>query len=88
MILPWYFLPIRFFLFPYSFLIWCFQYKCDQFHYDWNSDIFTIYGVKYSATLFEAWSKNGLPIGTKFELIDRDQLGIITIREIHDSIDK
>jgi hypothetical protein len=48
--------------------------------YDWAHDRFTIYGIQYSGALFRAWGEGGMPIGTKFTLVGRED-GLISIKE-------
>ena len=50
--------------------------------YQADRDTWVIHGVEYSDHLFKSWSKNGIPIGTIFELIERDENGVITLKEI------
>jgi hypothetical protein len=42
------------------------------FNYDWISDTITIYDTKYSAQIFRDWSRKGIPLNTRFLLLDRD----------------
>lgn len=40
------------------------------FNYDWISDTITIYDTKYSAQIFRDWSRKGIPLNTRFLLLD------------------
>lgn len=57
--------------------------------YDPNTDIFMIYGYRFSGEFFRLLCLN-LPIGQKFEIVKRDsKIGDITIREVHElSVDE
>jgi hypothetical protein len=46
--------------------------KNQHFQYNSRTDTFTIFGMRYSGALFFRWSKYGLPVGTKFEIIGRE----------------
>ena len=78
--LPWYGLLIRLILFPIQGIYYLYFSKFD--HYDFESDTFTIYGMKYSAKLFEVWAKNGLPIDSVFKIIQRTPDNLISIEKI------
>ncbi len=46
-----------------------------------TDEVIEIFGVKYDYALFRAWSKDGLPIGAKFELTNRED-SIISFKRI------
>ena len=52
--------------------------KGTPIQYDWVYDRFTIYGIQYSGALFKAWGEGGMPVGTKFTIVGRED-GLITL---------
>ena len=55
------------------------RFTCDwdqNWSYDPIGKTWTIYGTKYSDALFQAWGKDGLPVGTLFELVKREDATI------------
>jgi len=69
---------IRFILFP-SHLLLLIRDKSAPFRYDWESDVFTIYGLKYSGDLFRNWGRHGLPVGSIYRIDKRkDDTLVIT----------
>jgi hypothetical protein len=65
-------------LFPIQFM----AIKGAPIRYDWAYDRFEIYGIQYSGALFRAWGKDGMPVGTKFTLISRNDGSITLQREL------
>jgi len=61
-------------LFPIQYI----ALKGAPIRYDWAHDRFEIYGIQYSGALFKAWGKNGMPVGTRFTIIGRED-GLITL---------
>jgi len=52
-------------------------WRINPAEYNSVTDVFTIYGIKYSGDLFRAWGKHGIVEGTVFELIKRDDNMVI-----------
>ena len=71
---------LRFILMPLNTLWWIYDKKYKI--YDPWKDIYTIEGCQYTGYLFRSWSKSGMPIGQKYELVNRDEDGVITIKKI------
>jgi hypothetical protein len=57
--------------------------KNQHFRYNSLTDTFTIFGMRYSGALFFNWSKYGLPVGTKFEIIGREN-NILYLQKVED----
>ncbi len=74
-ILPKYLISLRWILLPLE--TYCLKSKWINF--DPMRGIFTIFGIHYSEDLFRSFSKDGLPINTHFEIVQREN-GTITIR--------
>jgi hypothetical protein len=53
-----------------------------DFYYDTMTDMLTIEGIRYNGEIFRQWSEHGAPIGTKLEIIAREN-GVITFKKIH-----
>ncbi len=69
---------VRFLLMPLDTLYWVFhewaKKRCMSrgIGYDPVFDVFAIYGVKYSGTVFRDWAKGGWPEGTLFRFGTRE----------------
>jgi hypothetical protein len=50
---------------------------------NWGEQYIEINGIKYSYDLFEEWGINGMPEGTKFELVKREN-GKMIIKRLED----
>jgi hypothetical protein len=72
--LPWYANTIKWIFFPIDSL----SYRSRI--YDWQTDTYKLEGIFYSAELFRAWAKDGLPIGTVFQIKRREENGVVTLR--------
>lgn len=56
--------------------------------YDWRRKVYTIFGVQYSENLFRLWAKDGLPVGTWFQLVERKEDGAITIGRLNEALEE
>ena len=75
--LSWQLMIIHWALFPIRTLRWELN-KGEGF--DWQRGVWTIHGMKYTDTLFEAFAK-GLCIGESFKIVKRDDY--ITIEKLN-----
>lgn len=69
-VLTWPAQIVRFILFP-SHLLLFIRDKSSPFTYDWSTDIFTVFGMKYTGDLFRVWGRYGLPNGAIFRIENR-----------------
>lgn len=70
---------IKFILFPIETTKWLLNTTFAI--YDFQTDTFTIDGIRYSASFFRGLGKYGLKEGTKVEIVKRED-GSITLKEI------
>lgn len=75
---------------PFYFILWpsriidILRPRIGSIQYDWNTETYTIYGMKYSDELFREMSEDGIPIGDKFEIVSRKD-GLVTINRLPNS---
>ena len=51
---------------------------------DLLNEVVTINGMRYSHRIFEEWADGGLPIGTLFRIISRDN-GVVAVERISEA---
>lgn len=67
---------LAFLLFP----LFSYGLRFARVRYDFYRELYIIEGVKISKAVFLAWSEKGLPIGSYFQLLSRED-GTISIKE-------
>ena len=78
---------VRFLLMPLDTLYWAFHERMKKkgiyggIEYDPASDHFTIYGMKYTGTLFRDWAKGGWPNDVLFRFETRED-GVFILRRL------
>jgi len=75
-VLPWYLVILHHMLFP---LDWIRYSQNNRFHYDFDRDTFTVFGLKYAAAYFESFTLE--PVGTLLKIVKREN-GLITVEKI------
>jgi hypothetical protein len=51
------------------------------FSYDAALDVLEVEGMKYSGQLLRLWSMKGLPVGTCFKIVQREN-GVLWVEEV------
>lgn len=65
---------------PVWFIRWVLMYEVGSIKLDFASDVIEIFGMRYSRHLFVDWAEGGLPEGTLFRLVRRENKTIVLER--------
>lgn len=64
--------------------------KKSHLRYHPLTDTYEIYGVRYAGALFKFWGKEGVPVGTLFRLVKREdgKIWVETVEEKEEEEDE
>ena len=71
-VFPLYVMVMRWMIMPFDSFRWYLNLNDHLFRYDPQQDVFTIYGMKYSGSLFRSFSHGGVRIGAWIRIVSRN----------------
>lgn len=84
-VLPWYAVVVKCILYPVDALAyWITKHQVKYvYNGNFNDDTITIYGQRYSMTLFAGWAKHGIPVDKPIVIERADNGTLVVIRDHH-----